>query len=117
MSAALSLIFWIAFFASAILLIIVILLQEPKGGGLAEAFGGMGAQTFGVKSGGTNRFTFTVFAVFLFSAMGIHALKGGTFMAPSSSGEQQQEQPANPDGTPAGGGGQPAGTPPSEESK
>ena len=66
------LILWAAFFISALLLIIVILLQEPKGGGLAEAFGGMGAQTFGVKAGGINRFTFGVFFVFSMSAVLIH---------------------------------------------
>ncbi len=52
-----AIIFWILFFVSACLLIFVIRLQEPKGGGLAEAFGGMGAETFGVKSSGVNRFT------------------------------------------------------------
>lgn len=66
---------WALFFASALLLILVILLQEPKGGGLAEAFGGMGAQTFGVKAGGINRFTFTVFAVFAGSALLLHVLR------------------------------------------
>lgn len=60
---------WLLFFASAILLTVVILLQESKGGGLAEAFGGMGAETFGVKSGGINRFTFTLAAVFCGSAI------------------------------------------------
>ena len=45
---------------SSLLLIVVILLQESKGGGLAEAFGGIGAETFGVKSGGINRFTFAL---------------------------------------------------------
>ena len=49
--------FWAIFLLSSIFMIFVILLQEPKGGGLAEAFGGMGAETFGVKSGGVNRFT------------------------------------------------------------
>lgn len=65
---------WIVFFASAILLMVVILLQEPKGGGLAEAFGGMGAETFGVKSGGINRFTFTVAGIWIASAILLHAL-------------------------------------------
>ncbi len=64
-----AIIFWILFFLSACLLIFVILLQEPKGGGLAEAFGGMGAETFGVKSSGVNRFTVIVAAVFLLSAV------------------------------------------------
>lgn len=66
---------WLAFFLTAFLLVVVILLQEPKGGGLGEAFGGMGAQTFGVKAGGINKFTFTVFGIFLFSAVMIHALR------------------------------------------
>ena len=65
-------IFWILFFLSACLLIFIILLQEPKGGGLAEAFGGMGAETFGVKSAGVNRFTMTVASVFVLSAVLIH---------------------------------------------
>ncbi len=64
---------WILFFVSAALLTIVVLLQEPKGGGLAEAFGGMGAETFGVKSGGINRFTFTLAAVFCGAALLISA--------------------------------------------
>ena len=67
-----AIIFWILFFVSACLLIFVILLQEPKGGGLAEAFGGMGAETFGVKSAGVNRFTLTVASVFVLSAVLIH---------------------------------------------
>ncbi|MBL8756455.1 MAG: preprotein translocase subunit SecG [Planctomycetes bacterium] len=64
---------WILFFASAVLLTIVVLLQESKGGGLAEAFGGMGAETFGVKTGGINRFTFLLAAVFCGSAILISA--------------------------------------------
>lgn len=64
---------WILFFASAVLMTVVILLQEPKGGGLAEAFGGVGAETFGVKSGGINRFTFVLAGVFCVSAMIISA--------------------------------------------
>ncbi len=64
---------WIVFFVSAVLLSVVILLQESKGGGLAEAFGGMGAETFGVKSGGINRFTFTLAGVFMVSAVLLHA--------------------------------------------
>ena len=60
---------WVLFFVSAILLIVVILLQESKGGGLAEAFGGVGAETFGVKAGGINKFTFLLAAVFCVSAI------------------------------------------------
>ncbi len=65
-------ILWILFFVSACLLIFVILLQEPKGGGLAEAFGGMGAETFGVKSAGVNRFTLMIASVFILAAVLIH---------------------------------------------
>ena len=72
---ALKILLWLVFFASALFLIVIVLLQEPKGGGLAEAFGGTGAQTFGVKSGGINKFTFIVFTVFIVSAMAIHMLR------------------------------------------
>ena len=64
---------WVLFFLSAVLLTVVILLQESKGGGLAEAFGGTGAETFGVKTGGISRFTFLVAAIFCGSAILISA--------------------------------------------
>ena len=64
---------WILFFFSAVFMTILILLQEAKGGGLAEAFGGMGAETFGVKSGGINKLTFTLAAIFCGSAILITA--------------------------------------------
>ena len=41
---------------------------------LAEAFGGMGAETFGVKSGGVNRFTLSVAAFWVVSAVLIHII-------------------------------------------
>ncbi len=63
---------WAAFFVSAFVLIVVILLQESKGGGLGEAFGGVGAETFGVRPGGINKFTFAIAAVFILSAVFIH---------------------------------------------
>ena len=69
----LTIVLGLVFFASAILLSVVILLQESKGGGLAEAFGGMGAETFGVKSGSINKFTFTLAAIFMVSAILLHA--------------------------------------------
>jgi len=65
---------WVLMFLSAVLLSIVILLQEGKGGGLAEAFGGMGAETFGVKSGGINKFTFALAGCFMGSAVVLHAV-------------------------------------------
>src|SRR5262245_22550583 len=48
---------WILFVAACIVVSFVILLQEGKGGGLGEAFGGAGQQTFGVKAEGINKFT------------------------------------------------------------
>ncbi len=64
---------WVLFFVSAVLMTVVILLQESKGGGLAEAFGGTGAETFGVKAGGINRFTFILAAIFCGAAIVITA--------------------------------------------
>ena len=69
-----SLIFWILFVAASAFLIFIILLQEPKGGGLAEAFGGTGAETFGVKTSGVNRFTLTIAAFWVGSAVMIQLL-------------------------------------------
>jgi protein translocase SecG subunit len=64
---------WILFFFSAVLMTVVVLLQESKGGGLAEAFGGTGAETFGVKSGGISRFTYVLATIFCGSAILISA--------------------------------------------
>lgn len=73
MSLALHYLSWVLFFLSSVLLIAVILLQESKGGGMSEAFGGVGAETFGVKSGGINKVTMTLAAVFCISALVINA--------------------------------------------
>ncbi len=61
------------FFLSAVLLMAIVLLQEGKGGGLASALGGQGAETFGVSSGGVNKVTLFLAGVFLVTALG-HAL-------------------------------------------
>ena len=60
---------WVLFFGSSVLLTVLILLQESKGGGLSEAFGGAGGETFGHRSGGVNKFTFLLAAVFCVSAL------------------------------------------------
>jgi preprotein translocase subunit SecG len=65
---------YILFVLSAIVLVVVILLQEGKGGGFGDALGTAGQQTFGVKASGIHRFTGTVAAVFLVSALLIHFL-------------------------------------------
>ncbi len=50
-------ILWVLFVLASLVASFVILLQEPKGGGLGEAFGGAAAQSFGVKTEGITRFT------------------------------------------------------------
>lgn len=72
LNAFFQILFYAVFFASAVLLILVILLQESKGGGLSEAFGGAGAETFGPRAGGISRFTFGLFAAWILSAMALH---------------------------------------------
>lgn len=96
-----SFLLYTVFFLSALLLILIILLQEGKGGGLSEAFGGAGAETFGVRSGGINRFTFGVFAVFVFSAMLLHWNSGDPL-----SGSVMQGTPASEQGSVMGGEGE-----------
>jgi preprotein translocase subunit SecG len=65
---------YILFVVSAIVLVIVVLLQEGKGGGLTDALGTGGQQTFGVGASGINKFTGYVGAVFLLSALFITVL-------------------------------------------
>ncbi|HEU4394866.1 MAG TPA: preprotein translocase subunit SecG [Planctomycetota bacterium] len=60
----------VVFFLSAVLLMVLVLLQEGKGGGLASALGGQGAETFGVATGGVNRITLWLAGIFLASAVG-----------------------------------------------
>ncbi len=67
----------VVFIASALLLLLVVLLQEPKGGGLSSAFGGAGAETFGVQTGSVNRFTAWVAGIFMFSALWYAAIRPG----------------------------------------
>ena len=60
---------WIVFAFSSLLLIFVVLIQEGKGGGLGSFLGGGAAETFGVSAGGINKFTATLAAVFMVSAI------------------------------------------------
>lgn len=48
---------WVVFTLGCIVVSGIILLQEGKGGGLGDAFGGAGAQTFGVKAQGIAKLT------------------------------------------------------------
>jgi preprotein translocase subunit SecG len=65
---------YIVFVLAAIVLVVVILLQEGKGGGLTDALGTSGQQTFGVGASGINKFTGYVGALFLGSALLIHVV-------------------------------------------
>src|SRR5258708_8325613 len=65
---------YIVFVLAAIVLIVVVLLQEGRGGGLTDALGASGQQTFGVGASGINRFTGITAAVFLASALLIHVM-------------------------------------------
>lgn len=100
------------FVIAALLLVIVILLQEGKGGGLAAAFGGAGAETFGVQTGTVNKFTSIVAGAFLGLALLYAAIR------PTDESKSVLDRPAPPasvapaeGGAPAGGSG---GTPPGE---
>ena len=68
----LSALLYLVFVLSAILLVVIILIQEGKGGGLGDAFGGAGQQTFGVGAKGITKFTAAVATVFLVTAVAIH---------------------------------------------
>ncbi|MFH1264784.1 MAG: preprotein translocase subunit SecG [Planctomycetota bacterium] len=63
---------WFVFIVSALLLGLIILIQEGKGGGLGEAFGGMAAETFGVKATGVNRVTAILAVLFVLSSIMIN---------------------------------------------
>lgn len=104
---------WILFVLASLLLCLLILIQEGKGGGLAEAFGGQGAETFGVKATGVNYFTAALAGVLFLTAILIN--KCGYQTGGVSFGDvPAATESADPTGTggttpPAGGG---AGEPP-----
>ena len=94
-------ILWILLIVSIFLLIGVILLQEGKGGGLAEAFGGVGAETFGVKAAGINKFTSVVGAIFLALCIALTLFKPAPSDAPALKNPGafpnfNQDQPVTP---------------------
>jgi preprotein translocase subunit SecG len=115
---------YILFILSAIVLVVVVLLQEGKGGGLTDALGTSGQQTFGVGASGINKFTGYTGAVFLLSALAIHYFNRiesqrsitGEFgqtpiVAPTPAGDASGTPTPAGGGTqaPAGGGQAPAG--------
>jgi len=92
------------FILSAVLLMVVVLLQEPKGGGLSSAFGGMGAETFGVQTGTVNKFTSWVAGVFIVLAILYAAIRPpeavGRSHRDEAPGAGAPTQPAPPPGAP-----------------
>ena len=66
----------LVFVFACLLLVAVVLVQEGKGGGLGNAFGGAGQQTFGVGTSGITKFTAVVCGVMLLSAIAIHKFDG-----------------------------------------
>ncbi len=97
MTALMMTLLWIVFTASAVFLGLIILVQEGKGGGLAEAFGGLGQETFGVGTRGVNKVTGMLAGVFLVSAIFINkcAFQGDSIGLPSAP-RSENTSPANP---------------------
>jgi len=106
---------YIVFVLAAIVLIVVILLQEGRGGGFGQALGDHGQQTFGVGAKGINTFTGYTAAVFLVSALVLHAMNRGS--APTSVmdtiGPEDVYNPAGVGAAPSPGDSGPAGGAPS----
>ena len=95
---------FVVFGLSSLILIVVILLQEGKGGGLASAFGGAGADTFGVSSGGINRFTTILAGVWIVAAIILAASSPTSVVGigpeDADADEPSTEAPENPADTP-----------------
>ena len=87
---------WVLFVAACILVCAVILLQEGKGGGLGDAFGGAGAQTFGHKADGIAKFTGYLAAGIVLVAIVITKMRSG-----GSAFEFAPEAPIDPGVPPA----------------
>ena len=87
-------ILWVLFVVACIVVSAVILLQEGKGGGLSEAFGGAGQQTFGVKAEGINKFTGWAAAVVLILAIAITRARMSNSIVPLSSAPPPSSEPA-----------------------
>ena len=98
---------FVVFGLSSLILIVVILLQEGKGGGLASAFGGAGADTFGVSSGGINRFTTVLASVWIAAAIILAASSPvsmvGVEPTDAGAGTEAPENPGDAPKAPHGG--------------
>lgn len=90
---------YIIFILSCLLLIVIILIQEGKGGGLGDAFGGVGGETFGHKAGPINKFTAGLAAVMMLSLIFLHTTKGeATSAGLFENKDKELVQPPNPMG-------------------
>jgi len=114
---------WILFVAACIVVSFVILLQEGKGGGLGEAFGGAGQQTFGVKAEGINKFTGLVSAIVVVIAILITKIRSDTTTLefseprPQPAPGAEQSAPVEPGTPPAAPEGEAPAQPPAGDGK
>jgi preprotein translocase subunit SecG len=102
-------ILWILFTLICLVLSGIILLQEGIGGGLGEAFGGAGQQTFGVKAQGIAKFTGWMAVSLVVIALVISKIRSTdsaivqyTAPAPSPTDAPPISAPAEPAGEPDG---------------
>ncbi|RKY18566.1 MAG: preprotein translocase subunit SecG [Planctomycetota bacterium] len=70
-------ILWVLFTLACVVICGLVLLQEGKGGGLGEAFGGAGAQTFGVKAQGVAKVTGYLIGGLVLTAIVITKMRSG----------------------------------------
>lgn len=89
------------FIFSCLLLIGIILIQEGKGGGLSDAFGGMGGETFGHRAGPVTKITAFLAALMIVSLIALHKFKSNE---PNTGLFQPKDTPTAPGSNGAGGG-------------
>lgn len=92
---------YIVFIASCLLLIGIILIQEGKGGGLTDAFGGMGGETFGHRAGPVTKITAFLAAMMIISLIGLHRFKPEVTSAGLFQGKEAPVAPVPPGGNQA----------------
>jgi len=107
-------ILWALFIFACLLICGLVLLQEGKGGGLGDAFGGAGAQTFGVKAQGVAKVTGYLVAFLMLIAIGITKIRtnessvAGQLLADPPAGVQPGEvDPSGAEGAGDAGAGEP----------
>ena len=99
-------ILWVLFILVCLGISGLVLLQEGKGGGLGDAFGGAGAQTFGVKAAGVAKVTGYLVASLMVIAIVITKMRTGESSVAGQLGGGDLpviELPADGDSAPADG--------------